>query len=138
MRQAVACRLHIVGIRIPMSVSGDTASERLFRGWLWEQASDWGQHPTIIEGDLNGGPHCARSWQWRSLQSFVEAGWTLITPSEGWSYMSKTGHSSRIDHGLLSAAVTATNARYVTEAGGWSRRGDTTGTVGSRGVGDQC
>ena len=110
--------LQIVGLRVPMFIAGDTASEHEYREWLREQAEDWGQHPTLIVGDLNTGPHRARSWQWRSLESFAEDGWSLVTPSEGWSYMSKTGHTSRIDHGLLSPALTATDARYFTDAGG--------------------
>ena len=110
--------LQVVGLRIPMFVSGDTASERRYRGWLREQATEWGLHPTIIVGDLNVGPHRPRSWQWRSLESFAEAGWSLVTPLAGWSYMSKTEHTSRIDHALLSPALTATDTRYVTAAGG--------------------
>jgi len=110
--------LQIVGLRIPMFISGDAASERRYRGWLREQASEWGQYPTILVGDLNAGPHRARSWQWRSLESFAEVGWSLATPSEGWSYMSKAGHTSRIDHGLLSSAMRCTNASYVSDANG--------------------
>ena len=111
--------LQIVGLRIPMFVSGDTASERLYRGWLREQANEWGQHPTIIVGDLNVGPHRARSWQWRSLESFSEDGWSLVTLSDGWSYMSKTGHTSSIDHGLLSSGLKCRGSRYIAEANGF-------------------
>jgi exonuclease III len=110
--------LDVVGLRIPMFVSGDTAAERAYRGWLREQADNWGGRQSVVLGDLNTGPHRARSWQWRSLESFTERGWSLHTPAEGWSYMSKTGHMSRIDHALLSPALTATDARYVTEVGG--------------------
>ena len=110
--------LNVVGLRIPMFVSGDSASEHEYRGWLREQADKWGEHPTVVMGDLNAGPHRARSWQWRSLESFAEAGWSLVTPVEGWSYMSKTGHCSVIDHGLLSAGLSCVESKYVTEADG--------------------
>ena len=110
--------LNIVGLRIPMFVSGDSASEREYRGWLREQADEWGKQSAVVMGDLNVGPHRPRSWQWRSLQSFTEAGWSVVTPTEGWSYMSKTGHSSLIDHGLLSRGLNCVNASYVIEANG--------------------
>ena len=110
--------LQIVGLRIPMFIAGDTASEHEYREWLREQASEWGQYPTILVGDLNAGPHRARSWQWRSLESFAEVGWSLVTLSDGWSYMSRVGHTSGIDHALLSPALTAMEARYVTKADG--------------------
>jgi hypothetical protein len=110
--------LQIVGLRVPMFIAGDSASEHEYREWLRTQANEWGNYPTILVGDLNAGPHRARSWQWRSLESFTEDGWSLVTPSDGWSYMSKTGHTSCIDHGLLSPTMVAADARYVPAAGG--------------------
>jgi len=110
--------LNVIGLRVPMFVSGDAASERRYRTWLREQAEDWGQHRTIVMGDLNVDPRKARSWQWRSLQSFAEAGWSPTTPDEGWSYMSTKGHVSRIDHGLLSPGLECLEARYVADADG--------------------
>jgi hypothetical protein len=110
--------LNVVGLRIPMFMSGDSASEHEYRGWLREQADDWGEHSTVVMGDLNAGPHRPRSWQWRSLKSFAAAGWSLVTPAAGWSYMSKTGHSSIIDHGLLSPGLSCVESMYVTDADG--------------------
>ena len=110
--------LHIVGLRIPMFVSGDSAGEHLYREWIRDQAAVWGARPTVVIGDLNTGPHRPRSWQWRSLESFAEEGWSVVTPAEGWSYMGKTGNTSRIDHTLLSPGLVATEARYVAEADG--------------------
>ena len=110
--------LDVVGLRIPMFVSGETAVERTYRGWLREQADNWGGRQTVVLGDLNTGPHRARSWQWRSLESFTDVGWSLHTPAEGWSYMSKTGHTSRIDHALLSPPLRCAKVKYVTEVGG--------------------
>ena len=110
--------LQVVGLRIPMFVSGDSAGEHLYRDWIRDQAPAWGAHPTVVIGDLNTGPHRARSWQWRSLESFAEEGWSVVTPGEGWSYMGKRGHTSRIDHGLLSSGLVAKEVRYVAEADG--------------------
>ena len=110
--------LQIVGLRIPMFVLGDSAGEHLYRDWIRDQATVWGQHPTMVIGDLNTGPHRARSWQWRSLESFAEEDWSVVTPAEGWSYMGKKGHTSRIDHALLSPGLVAAEARYVAEADG--------------------
>ena len=41
-----------------------------------------------------------------------------MTPAEGWSYMGKKGHTSRIDHGLLSPGLVAKETWYVAEADG--------------------
>ena len=110
--------LQIVGLRIPMFVSGDSAGEHLYRDWIRDQAPEWGARPTVVIGDLNVGPHKARSWQWRSLESFAEEGWSVVTPAEGWSYMSKTGTTFKIDHALLSPGLMVREARHVEEADG--------------------
>jgi len=108
--------LNIVGLRVPMFVSGDTASEHQYRDWLRDQAETWGTRSTVVIGDLNVGPHKPRSWQWRSLQSFSESGWSPVTPDIGWSFMSKTGQSARIDHALLSPTLASLDSSYVAEA----------------------
>ena len=110
--------LQVVGLRIPMFVRGDTAGEHLYRDWIRDQASAWGAQRTVVIGDMNTGPDRARSWQWRSLSSFAADGWSVVTPAEGWSYMGKKGHTSRIDHALLSPGLVATEARYEAEADG--------------------
>ena len=110
--------LQVVGLRIPMFVRGDTAGEHEYRDWIRDQASAWGAQRTVVIGDMNTGPDRARSWQWRSLTSFAEEGWSVVTPAEGWSYMGRKGHTSRIDHALLSAGLVATDAQYVAEADG--------------------
>ena len=110
--------LQVVGLRIPMFVRGDSAGEHLHRDWIRDQAPVWGAHPTVVIGDLNTGPGRAQSWQWRSIASFADEGWNVVTPDEGWSYMGKKGNTSRIDHGLLSPGLVATEARYVAEADG--------------------
>ena len=110
--------LQIVGLRIPMFVRGDTAGEHEYRDWIRDQASAWGARRTVVIGDMNTGPERARSWQWRSLASFAEEGWSVVTPTEGWSYMGKRGNTSRIDHALLSPGLVAKEAGYVAEAGG--------------------
>jgi len=111
--------LQVVGLRIPMFVRGDTAGEHLYRDWIRDQATLWGTRRTVVIGDLNSGPERERSWQWRSLTSFAEEGWSVVTPDEGWSYMGKKGNTSRIDHALLSPGVEVVEARYTTDACGF-------------------
>jgi len=110
--------LQVVGLRIPMFVRGDTAGEHLYRDWIREQSAVWGERRTVAIGDLNTGPDRARSWQWRSLAGFADEGWSVVTPEEGWSYMGKRGHTSRIDHALLSSGLEAVGSRYVAEVDG--------------------
>jgi len=116
--------LRVVGLRIPMFVRGDTAGEHLYRDWIRDQAPEWGTRPTVVIGDLNVGPHRARSWQWRSLTSFAEEDWIVVTPGEGWSYMGRKGHTTRIDHALLSPGLVAKDTRYTVEAGGMVMAGN--------------
>jgi len=110
--------LQVVGLRVPMFVSGDSAGEHEYRDWLLAQAPRWGEQPTVVIGDLNVGPHRARSWQYRSLMSFENDGWNVVTPDEGWSYKSRRGTTVRIDHAILAPGLRASCARYVAESGG--------------------
>ncbi len=114
--------MHVVGLRIPMFVRGDTQGEHEYREWLREQAPEWGQRPTVVIGDMNADP-ATRNWRGRLLVSYVTDGWTVVSPTEGWSYLGKTGHTSRIDHALLSPGLVATCTRYVTEVGGYAFAG---------------
>ena len=110
--------LQVVGLRVPMFVSGDSAGEHEYRDWLRAQASRWGEQRTVVIGDLNVGPHRAPSWQYRSLMSFETDGWSVVTPDEGWSYKSRRGTTVRIDHAILAPGLRARDARYVAESGG--------------------
>jgi endonuclease/exonuclease/phosphatase family metal-dependent hydrolase len=134
--------LHVIGLRIPMFVRGDTEGEHEYREWLRAQAPVWGREPTIIIGDLNADP-AMRNWRGLLLASYATDGWTVAAPAEGWSYIGKTGHTSRIDHALLSPGLVATSARYVTEVDGYAFAG-TTGALSDHAVlvvdveGDDC
>jgi endonuclease/exonuclease/phosphatase family metal-dependent hydrolase len=110
-------RLHVIGLRIPMFVRGDTQGEHEYREWLRAQAPTWGRQPTVVIGDLNADPAIARSWRARLLASYADDGWSIASPAHGWSFMGKRGHTARIDHALLSPGLTARDAQYVTEAG---------------------
>jgi len=110
--------LQVVGLRIPMFVRGDTAGAHRYREWIRDQAPLWGAERTVVIGDMNTGPDRPRSWQWRSLSSFVDEGWSVVTPHEGWSYKGRKGHTTRIDHALLSPGLVAKDARYMVEADG--------------------
>jgi len=105
----------LVAMRVPWY---EKAKEK---GDYWEQFHRLGMdaigRKILFIGDLNVDPgsKCAGT---RWLNRMVDDGWHLPSPEGPWSYISRTGMNSRIDHALASPHLRIAGARYVSEIGG--------------------
>ena len=69
----------------------------------------------VFMGDFNTDPDQPRRSTARHLQSLKSEGW-LIPDAEGlWSFASKAGQTTRIDHAVVSHQIPVERARYVAQ-----------------------
>jgi len=108
--------LDVVGMRVPAYKE----NEKKAAYWreFFQIAASVALQRVVFIGDLNVNPMSSRYVGSRYLNQLVESGWQLPSPKGPWSYISKTGANSRIDHALVSSALKVTAISYVTGVGG--------------------
>jgi endonuclease/exonuclease/phosphatase family metal-dependent hydrolase len=108
--------LEVVGVRVP------AYPRREQKAAYWESicktAGSVIHRPIVYIGDLNADPAKKRSVGGRCLADLAKQGWQIPSPDGPWSYISRTGYTSRIDHALVSPGLRITQIRYVVESAG--------------------
>ena len=56
----------------------------------------------VVIGDLNADPSHQGRVAGAHLARLSTRGWSIVTPTHGWSFIGKTGRTSRIDHAVVS------------------------------------
>jgi endonuclease/exonuclease/phosphatase family metal-dependent hydrolase len=107
--------VEVVGVRAPMFKVG--ANRRQYWDWFEQTVPTLTSAPTVLLGDLNADPSRTRACGGAHLARLGAMGWTVVTPVSGWAFQGKTGHTSRIDHGILSPGCSASAAEYRTSCG---------------------
>lgn len=105
--------LDVVGMRVP-AYKENEKKDAYWREFV-QIATPTIHKRIVFIGDLNADPTHLRYVGARHLNQLAEAGWQLPPPEGDWSYMSKTGVTSRIDYALVSPRLGVTAARYVSE-----------------------
>ena len=108
----------LIGLRVPMFESGRVRREY----WDWFEGSVLAMRdrPTVLIGDLNADPGKARRVGGRHLARLTTQGWCVASPVLGWSFVGKTGLTSRIDHAILSQHFRQdSELRYIAEWNGF-------------------
>ena len=67
----------------------------------------------VFLGDLNTDAEQPRRRTARYLHELRGSGWTVPVPDGEWSFISKTGVGTRIDHAIVAYALQVVGARYV-------------------------
>jgi endonuclease/exonuclease/phosphatase family metal-dependent hydrolase len=103
--------LEFVGLRAP-SYSGAAQSD------YWQALAGvirGAAHRRIVfMGDLNTDPDRKRHRPARHLREFAMEGWSVPSPAGEWSFISKSGIGTRIDHAIAAPALTLSEASYIT------------------------
>jgi hypothetical protein len=104
--------LHLIGMRRPMYTDVARGGTRY---WAAVATGTLPLVPTaaIIIGDFNCGPTS------RCLRPLTADGWRLATPPTGWSFQGKTGHTSSIDHALVTSSVSVHSVHYTLQNSGF-------------------
>lgn len=71
----------------------------------------------VFMGDLNTDPDQPRRPTAKYLLGLRKTGWQVPAPEGEWSFVSKSGSGTRIDHAVASSAMHIAAARYVACAG---------------------
>jgi endonuclease/exonuclease/phosphatase family metal-dependent hydrolase len=111
----------VVGVRAPMFKLGE--NRRTYWEWFEQTVPRLTDAPTVLLGDLNTDPARIKGCGGKQLAHLSALGWHVVTPATGWAFQGKTGHTSRIDHGIVSPGCTAGAAEYCTSCGGVSLAG---------------
>lgn len=72
-------------------------------------------HRILFMGDFNTDPDQAKRATARHLQALKNEGWSVPAAEGPWSFTSKAGQTSRIDHAVVSRQVLVERAQYVRE-----------------------
>ena len=100
------------------------ASQARRQYWDWLEATVLAMdQPVVLVGDLNADPSRERRVGGVHLARLSMRGWTIATPTDGWSFIGKTGHTARIDHGIDSGHFRIEQSEYVVEAAGFTFAG---------------
>lgn len=112
----------LIGLRVPMFEVPSVRKDY----WNWFECAVLAMRgqPTVLIGDLNADPGQARRVGGVHLGRLSEKGWCIATPTMGWSFVGKTGRTSRIDHAILSRHFrTDAPPQYITEWNGFTFAG---------------
>lgn len=71
----------------------------------------------VFMGDLNTDPDQRRRPTAKYLVELRSKGWIVPAPEGNWSFVSKSGSGTRIDHAIVSSELHVTAARYVVQIG---------------------
>ena len=109
-----AVNLEFVGLRVP-SYSGATLADYWIKLVSIVQSCEG--RPIVFMGDLNTDPDQPRRTTARYLLQLRNNGWSVPNAEGQWSFVSKNGIGTRIDHAIVSAGLSVSTARYVATAG---------------------
>jgi endonuclease/exonuclease/phosphatase (EEP) superfamily protein YafD len=79
--------------------------------WLVTAVERLRSRPSILVGDFN-----ARV-QSRAIRRIASMGWQIATPPQGWSFRSKKGELTAIDHAFVSPKLRIIKATYEQSVG---------------------
>ena len=104
--------LDFVGVRAP-AYTGATLQD--YWSKLLQIVRGTSGRRIVFMGDFNTDPDQASRATARHLQALKDEGWSVPTAEGPWSFASKAGHTSRIDHAVASNRVLVQRAQYVSE-----------------------
>jgi len=104
----------LVGLRAP-SYTGAVLADYWIR--LLGIVQSCADRPIVFMGDFNTDPEQPRRATAKYLLQLRNEGWSVPRPEGAWSFVSKAGTGTRIDHAVVSARLTISGARYVATAG---------------------
>jgi endonuclease/exonuclease/phosphatase family metal-dependent hydrolase len=107
--------IEVVGMRVPMFKVGQ--DRQRYWNWFERTVPTLTASPTILLGDFNADPARSRACGGAHLARIEAKNWKVVTPANGWAFKGKTGHTSRIDHGIVSPGCTFSAAEYCTSCG---------------------
>ena len=108
----------LIGLRVPMFKVSRLRKD--YWDWLEGAVLAMGSRPTVLIGDLNADPGRARRVGGAHLGRLSAQGWRVATPAAGWSFVGKTGRTSRLDHAILSHHFHKdSESRYIAERSGF-------------------
>lgn len=113
--------LDLIGLRVPMYKR--VTEIRSCWDWFGAAIEPLLASATVIIGDFNADPRRAIGPACERMRRLVAAGWQLPDPVGLWSYISAKGQTSRLDHALVSPAVTMVRAKYIVAANGFDFAG---------------
>lgn len=104
--------LDFVGVRVPAY-----AGAKLQDYWvkLLQIVRSAGGRNIVFMGDFNTDPDQARRSTARHLHALKNEGWSIPVAEGAWSFTSKAGHTSRIDHAIASPRVLVRRTQYISE-----------------------
>jgi endonuclease/exonuclease/phosphatase family metal-dependent hydrolase len=105
--------LEVVGVRVPAYPRRE--QNAAYWASLCKTAGSVIHRPIVYIGDLNADPAKKRSVGGRHMVELARQGWQIPSSDGPWSYISRTGSTSRIDHALVSPGLRITQIRYVVE-----------------------
>jgi endonuclease/exonuclease/phosphatase family metal-dependent hydrolase len=108
--------LEVVGVRVQAYLRRE--QKAVYWASLCKTAGSVIHRPIVYIGDLNADPAKKRSVGGRHMVELARQGWQIPSPEGPWSYISRRGSTSRIDHALVSPGLRVTQIRYVVELGG--------------------
>jgi endonuclease/exonuclease/phosphatase family metal-dependent hydrolase len=111
----------VIGMRVPMFKVGK--DRQRYWDWFERTVPTLTSVPTVLLGDFNADPARTRACGGAHLVRLESRGWKVVTPSSGWAFQGKTGHTSRIDHGIVSPGCVTSNAEYVVSCNGQALAG---------------
>jgi exonuclease III len=106
--------VQLVGVRVP-SYTGKALHDYWIK--FVHIVQSCAGRPIVFMGDLNTDPEQPRRVTAKYLLQLESQGWSIPRPEGSWSFISKTGISTRIDHAVVAGALPVTGARYVATAG---------------------
>src|SRR5262249_47192711 len=105
--------LEVVGVRVPAYLRRE--QKAAYWASLCKTAGSVIHRPIVYIGDLNADPAKKGSVGGRFLAELARQSWQIPLPEGPWSYISRKGCTSRIDHALVSPLLRITQLRYVAE-----------------------
>lgn len=95
----------VVGLRRPIFKGVPQGTWRYWH-WVAESTHALTSCRAVLVGDFNA------SLTEKALTPVTNAGWRLVTPLHGWSFRSKVGGTSTLDHALASPLIQRATAVY--------------------------
>ena len=95
----------VVGLRRPM-FKGVPRATRQYWSWVAENIQDLTARRAVLIGDFNESPTAD------VLAPVTNDGWRLVTPKQGWSFLSTAGGTYALDHALVSPVIQSATAAY--------------------------
>lgn len=108
-----AAGVELVGVRVP-SYGGSTLHDYWVK--FVHIVQSCAGRPIVFMGDLNTDPEQSRRVTAKYLLQLRSQGWSVPRPEGNWSFISKTGVGTRIDHAVVASSLKIAGARYVATA----------------------